>query len=72
MVRTTRAQRAALKRLFDRGPIYRDADARSGGQRMSYREFRKTIQTEIGGFGAIMVPWAGMWVGIEKDGYTHS
>lgn len=23
-------------------------------------------------FGALMVPWCGMWLGIEPDGYTHS
>ena len=23
-------------------------------------------------FGALMVPWCGMWLGIETDGYTHS
>ena len=38
-------------------------------QGMSYREFRKTVQF---GFSCIMVEWSGMWLGIEKDGYTHS
>jgi hypothetical protein len=27
---------------------------------------------ELGGYGAALVPWCGMWLGIEKDGHTHS
>jgi len=23
-------------------------------------------------FGTLMLPWCGMWLGIETDGYTHS
>lgn len=57
MVKTTKAQRAALKKVW-----LRDTSA-------TYREFRKTVQPS---FGYIMVPFAGMWLGIETDGYTHS
>lgn len=38
---------------------------------IQYRRFRKTVQPFFGG-DCVMVPWAGMWLGIEKDGYTHS
>lgn len=39
---------------------------------IQYRRFLKTCQPEFCGYGAVMVPYAGMWLGIEKDGYTHS
>ncbi len=35
----------------------------------SYRKFRRTV---VHGYDCIMVPYYGMWLGIEKDGYTHS
>jgi len=38
-------------------------------QGMTYREFRRTVQQ---GFDCLMVPWSGMWLGIETDGHTHS
>ncbi len=55
----TRAQRVALKAVYDRPQT----------RVQSYRHFRKTAQP---GSGCIMVPWCGMWLGIEPDGYTHS
>lgn len=67
MVKTTKAQRQALKRVYDRPHSYRDQYA--GNRRQSYRAFRKTVQ---GGPGCIMVAWCGLWLGIELDGYTHS
>ncbi len=71
MVKTTKAQRAALKRVFDRQPIR--SDGPEGGQRLlGYRAFRASIQPSFGCDGAVMVHWAGMWLGIERDGYTHS
>lgn len=65
MVRTNRPQREALKRVFQRivNDDYRVTPA------PTYREFRRTVQP---GPGCIMVPFAGMWLGIEPDGYTHS
>lgn len=36
---------------------------------ISYRDFRKTVQH---GFDCLMVKVSGMWIGIEKDGYSHS
>lgn len=102
----TRAQRLALKRVFDRGPIYvggisaqllivnrgwrYDADLcmwvhpdRKAlykeaadivadfnlAKPINYCAFRKLVQY---GSDCIMVPWQGMWLGIEPDGYTHS
>lgn len=54
----TRKQREALRRIHSRG-----ADNRT------YRELRRDA---IVGRDCIMLQWAGMWLGIEADGYTHS
>ncbi len=62
MVKTTKAQRVALKRLWDR-----DHSGADG-----YRRFRRLVQSTFGCDGAIAVPWNGMWLCIETDGYTHS
>lgn len=65
MVKTTRAQRESLWKLYNRALNSDHPETRS------YKEFRKTV--EAGFLGEyIMVPWAGMVIGIEKDGYTHS
>lgn len=61
MVRTTREQREALLRIWRR-----DANA------LSYFQFRRTVQPTIGCDGAVVVPWCGMWLCIETDGYAHS
>jgi putative SOS response-associated peptidase YedK len=76
----TKAQRAALKRVFDRqalvlrwnGKTYsadRWANYSPEHAPMTYRQFRKLA---VASFDCVMVPWCGMWLGIEKDGYTHS
>jgi hypothetical protein len=62
MVKTTKAQRQALHQVWTR-TIYDKPNP------LTYREFRATVQP---GWDCIMVPWAGMWLGIESDGYTHS
>ena len=36
---------------------------------MTYLQFRRSVQS---GYDCIMVQWCGMWLGIEKDGHTHS
>lgn len=70
MIILTRAQRVALKRVYDR-PVttFATHGQTIKGTRGTYREFRKTAQP---GSGCIMVAWCGMWLGIEPDGYTHS
>jgi len=30
------------------------------------------VQATIGCDGAVTVPWCGMWLLVERDGYTHS
>lgn len=76
----TRAQRVALKRIFDRKPLWYSPDGRIvdrfedssvvASSPLQYREFRGEVL--MGDFGCIMIQWANMWLGIEHDGYTHS
>jgi hypothetical protein len=81
MVRTTRAQRLALKRVYDRGPIYpcltklEQQMADRGpltAVPITYKQFRRGLQGTFGCDGAVTIQWAGMWLAIESDGYTHS
>jgi putative SOS response-associated peptidase YedK len=76
----TKAQRAALKRVFDRQPLVlkwngshatadRWANYSPEHPQMTYRQFRNLV---VHSFDCVMVPWCGMWLGIEQDGYTHS
>jgi hypothetical protein len=66
----TRAQREALKRVYHRAVIaYSYGPMRHGVHFMNYYKFRRTVFL---GPGCIMVPFAGMVLGIEHDGYTHS
>ena len=53
----TKAQRIALKKVFDRTDL------------KNYRVFRRTV---VPGWDCIMVQFAGMFLGIERNGYTHS
>lgn len=72
MINLTKEQRKALARVYRR--IVSEARERRIGFDLvtrvpTYRKFRKTVQP---GPDCIMVPFAGMWLGIERDGYTHS
>ena len=66
----TRDQRIALKKIWTRDTI--GPDNRNMKTMQTYRDFRRTVQGMIGGQGCVMVPWHGMWLGIETDGHTHS
>lgn len=70
MVKTNRAQREALKRVYLRiVSETRGSMTQQQFMAFTYRAFRRTVQP---GPDCIMVPFAGMWLGIERDGYTHS
>lgn len=58
----TQEQRKALKRVYDR----------KAQPEESYRDFRRSVVPGLACDPVIMVPFAGMWLGIEPDGYTHS
>lgn len=70
MVRTTKAQRQSIKRIWLRQISDRLEDPLAKPE--SYRAFRKKLIPTFGMDGAVSVPWAGMWLCIETDGYTHS
>lgn len=55
----TKAQQQALLRLYQRFQ-----------QSESFLKFRRNAFWAFG--DCLMVPWAGMLIGIEADGYTHS
>lgn len=85
MVKTTRLQREALFKVFQRDfPSWITPTTRHerpccpkcgyGGATVKvpstqWRSFRKRI---VSSYGCIMLEWHGMWLGIEPDGYTHS
>jgi hypothetical protein len=67
MVKTTRAQREALLRIWRRWyPVGVFSYPQNAP---TYREFRKRVMP---GSDCVMVQVPGMWLGIETDGYTHS
>jgi hypothetical protein len=61
MVKTTKAQRSALARVYSRGSLG-----------ISFLAFRRTVQGTFGMDGAVVVRWQGMWLCIEADGYCHT
>ena len=62
MVNMTRQQRIALRKIHQRMQ-------QTSTDAISYRALRRSVQP---GPGCVMVQFAGMWLGIEPDGYTHS
>jgi hypothetical protein len=58
----TLKQAQAIKKVF-----MRNAD---GSPNLDH--FRGKVTRGIGLGGCVMLPWCGMWLGIEPDGYTHS
>jgi hypothetical protein len=58
MVQLNKEQQVALRRVWQRD-----------SQDMSYLKFRRG---DLPGYDYVMVRWCGMWLGIERDGYTHS
>lgn len=62
MVKTNRAQREALYKLYQRN---------SNGIN-TYRQFRKGVMPGFGDDSYIGIMWCGMFVGIEEDGYSHT
>ena len=88
MVKTTRAQRKALFRVFLRdNPNYETPFKRFTGIKCPhcgewtgplglaskrYKNFRKQVVPYFDKSGCVLLPWKGLWLGIEPDGYTHS
>lgn len=69
-MKLTRPQREALKRIYHRAvKAYALGPERQGTHFMNYRSFRRKVQP---GPGCVMVQYAGMRLGVEPDGHTHS
>jgi RecG-like helicase len=58
--RITKEQMRAIKRISERD------DGKP------YRVLRRLVQGTVGCDGAVALPIWGMWLCIERDGYTHS
>ena len=56
----TRAQRVALLKVYNR----------DRSVALTYRAFRNRVTGGRGDY--IVLPWKGMMLGIETDGYVHS
>jgi hypothetical protein len=70
----TQAQMDALRAVWRRTLLsWQDPNkVRAGNERaMTFAEFEAHAY-HAHHMGCIMVPWLGMWLGIEPDGYTHS
>lgn len=77
MVITTRKQREALRRIYNRVDLFVNSQGRATsydtGRPLSYREFRKDhVSPTFGCDNAIVADWCGICVCIETDGYAHS
>ena len=68
MIILTKPQRTELYRIW----LQTQEPHVPRSQRPSYRYFRKLVRLEICGNGTIMIPFAGMWLGIEPNGHSHS
>jgi len=66
----TRKQREAFHKVFLRKYPHA-GELRKRDAIDLYRKFRRTAFPILGG-DCVMVEFAGMWLGIEKDGHTHS
>ena len=63
----TRAQREALYEVYRR-----EVDNKQPCDALTYLQFRRRAFRSFVMDHAVMVPFAGMLLGIETDGYTHS
>lgn len=61
----TKEQRAAIHRLWLRAREPGQANPTSA----TYRQFRRRF---VAGYDCLMINLWGLWIGIERDGYTHS
>lgn len=68
-------QENALRKVYERNPLYLvngmpSTINNSDTEPMSYEAFSALAYDSH--MGCAIVPWCGMWLGIEEDGYTHS
>ena len=68
----TKPQRNAILRSFSRNDPLPTHPTNKRAWLKRYKAFRKSVGPTYGMDGAVVVPWAGMWLCIEQDGYTHT
>jgi len=44
----------------------------TSSQTLTYLQFRRTVRQGVFLDNVVMVPWCGMWIGIEEDGHAHT
>jgi hypothetical protein len=80
VINLTKPQREALKEVYDRGPLVWDRaheflvtpPDNYTGIHLPIESLEQALQPLMCGDGCVLLPWQGMWLGIEKDGYVHS
>ena len=68
----TKPQQLALRHLWTRLCNDWHYEPVTEGSPPSYRAYRRQVQPTVGMDGAVVVPFANMWVCIETDGYRHT
>ena len=73
----TRKQSEALLRVYNRAELWMrnegmtTSDRHFGrGDPLTYLQFRR--KAKFASAGILVVPWCGMYLGIEPNGYCHS
>jgi len=68
----TKPQRQALFDLYQRNTLTFDGTFFRASEQgtITYRQFRTKVIHAWD--NCAIIPWCGMWIGIEADGYTHS
>ena len=72
MITLTKPQRNAIMRSFSRSDHMPTHPTNKSAWLLRYKAFRKSVGGTFGMDGAVVVQRAGMWLCIEKDGYTHT
>ncbi len=73
MVVTTREQRVALKRLWERGKLRGEIENNlPTAQGKTYLQFRREFRPVFRNDPCLTGWWMKMYFGIETDGYTHT
>jgi hypothetical protein len=76
----TPQQHEALVKIHARGPLVWDntntylvtPPDNFTGTPLTVERMENAIRPMMCGDGCVLLPWQGMWLGIETDGYTHS
>jgi hypothetical protein len=68
----TEAQKQAVLRVYHRGPVTKDGHGNRYEKPLTLLRFVDTLQPTYHMDGCIVIPWQGMFLAVESDGYVHS